>query len=347
MIMLTVIGEGLVDVVQRPSGVQAHVGGSPLNVAVGLARLEHPVQFIGRYGRDAYGESVAAHLKASSVMLPQPPDGLPTSVAAALIDDDGAASYTFDLAWELPGLVDRLPFLLQGTTLLHTGSIATMLAPGAAEVLAAVEHAHPSSTISFDPNCRPSIIADVDYARQQAEKFVSLADVVKASDEDLEWLYPGVDPLESARRWLSLGGTEGPAMVVVTRGGAGPWGVNAAGETHFPAPAVEVADTVGAGDSFMAALLSGVVDLGLDGAQNRKDLRGLSAGSLRELLAHAARAAAVTVSRAGANPPTRTELNRMELRDLDATTAAPATAASSSADSNSSADPEISDFNRS
>ncbi|MET3164148.1 MULTISPECIES: PfkB family carbohydrate kinase [unclassified Arthrobacter] len=307
--MLTVIGEGLVDVVQRASGIEAHVGGSPLNVAVGLARLDHPVQFIGRYGRDAYGESVAAHLRSSSVMLPLGPDELPTSVATAVIDDDGAATYTFDLAWELPGLADRLAYMLQGTTLLHTGSIATMLAPGAAAVLAAVEHAHPAATISFDPNCRPSIITDVDYARQQAEKFVTLSDVVKASDEDLEWLYPGVDVLESARRWLSLGGSEGPALVVVTRGAAGPWGITAAGEAAIDAPRVEVADTVGAGDSFMAALLSGIVDRGLDGAQNRKDLRELPAEGLAELLAHAARAAAVTVSRPGANPPSRAELN--------------------------------------
>jgi fructokinase len=312
MTMLTVIGEGLVDVVQRSSGIEAHVGGSPLNVAVGLARLGHPVQFVGRYGRDAYGESVAAHLRTSSVMLPQGPDGLPTSVATALVDDDGAATYTFDLAWELPGLRERLPFMLQANTLLHTGSIATMLAPGAAEVLAAVEYAHPASTISFDPNCRPSIITDADYARRQAEKFVTLSDIVKASDEDLAWLYPGADPLESARRWLKLGGAEGPAMVVVTRGAAGPWGITAAGEAEFAAPRVEVADTVGAGDSFMAALLSGVVDRGLNGAQNRADLRALPAEGLTALLAHATRAAAVTVSRAGANPPTRAELNRVE-----------------------------------
>lgn len=307
--MLTVIGEGLVDVVQRASGIEAHVGGSPLNVAVGLARLDHPVQFIGRYGRDAYGDSVSAHLRSSSVMLPLGADDLPTSVATALIDDDGAATYTFDLTWELPGLPERLAFMLQGTTLLHTGSIATMLAPGAKEVLAAVEYAHPHATISFDPNCRPSIITDVDYARRQAEKFVTLADVVKASDEDLEWLYPGQDPLESARRWLKLGGSEGPAMVVVTRGSAGPWGITAAGEAHAAAPRVQVADTVGAGDSFMAALLSGIVDRGLDGAQNRTDLREMPAETLAELLAHAARAAAVTVSRPGANPPTREEMN--------------------------------------
>lgn len=312
--MLTVIGEALVDVVRRSSGEEAHVGGSPLNVAVGLARLDHAVQFIGRFGKDPYGEAIAAHLRSSSVMVPFAPDGKPSSVATAVIGDDGAASYTFDLAWELPGLAERLPFMLQGASLLHTGSIATMLEPGAAEVLAAVEHAHPNATISFDPNCRPSIITDLDYARAQTERFVALADIVKASDEDLEWLYPGVDVRESARRWLSLGGAsggQGPAMVVVTRGSAGPWGVTAAGEAEVPAPKVKVADTVGAGDSFMAALLSGVVDRGLDGAQNREALHAMPAEVLRELLAHAASAAAVTVSRAGANPPSRAEMNAL------------------------------------
>lgn len=316
--MLTVIGEALVDVVQRSSGIDAHVGGSPLNVAVGLARLDHAVQFIGRFGKDAYGDSIAAHLRSSSVMVPLPPDESPTSVATALIDDDGAASYTFDLAWELPGLAARLPFMLQGTSLLHTGSIATMLEPGAADVLAAVEHAHPNATVSFDPNCRPSIIKDREFARAQVERFVALADVVKASDEDLEWLYPGVDVLESARRWLGLGGSGGPAVVVVTRGADGPWGVTAAGEAQVDAPKVEVADTVGAGDSFMAALLSGIVDHGLAGAQNRDELHAMPAEVLEGLLNHAARAAAITVSRPGANPPTRAELNALGLPEAGA-----------------------------
>ncbi|NWL27531.1 carbohydrate kinase [Paenarthrobacter ureafaciens] len=307
--MLTVIGEALVDVVQRSSGIEAHVGGSPLNVAVGLARLDHPVQFLGRYGKDAYGDSVGAHLRSSSVMVPLPPDDKPTSVATALVDDDGAATYTFDLAWDVPGLIGRLPLMLQGATLLHTGSIAAFLEPGAGEVLAAVEFAHPRCTVSFDPNCRPSIITDREYARRQAERFVSLADVVKASDEDLEWLYPGEDVLDSARRWMALGGHEGPAMVVVTRGARGPWGITRAGETQLPAPLVDVVDTVGAGDSFMAGLLSAIADRGLDGAQNRDELRAMPAETLAAIMDHAARAAAVTVSRAGANPPSRAELN--------------------------------------
>lgn len=306
--MLTVIGEALVDVVHSKSGTSAHVGGSPLNVAVGLARLDHPVQFIGRYGQDEFGDAIAAHLRDSSVMVPLPPDALPSSVAKATLDDDGAATYEFDLVWELPGLADRLPVILQGSTLLHTGSIATVLASGAADVLAAVEFAHPNVTISFDPNCRPSLTTDVDAVREQVERFVRLADVVKASDEDLEWLYPGVDVKESARRWLALDGENGPAFVVVTRGADGPWGVAASGETEVPAPRVTVADTVGAGDSFMAALLSGVVDAGYDGVLNRERLRRVSVEELRSFLAYAARAAAITVSRAGANPPGREEL---------------------------------------
>lgn len=312
--MLTVIGEALIDeVVQDGKPPVPHVGGSPMNVAVGLARLGHPVQFMGRYGRDAYGDMVAGHLRNNGVMVPLSPDDKPTSVARAVLDSSGAASYEFTLDWSLPELsgAGTTPhFMLAASTLLHTGSIAAMLAPGAGQVLGAVTEAHPRATIAFDPNCRPSIITDVDYAREQTEKFVALADVIKASDEDLAWLYPGIDPQESARRWLATGGTEGPAVVVVTRGADGPWAVCAAGEVAVQAPQVKVVDTVGAGDSFMAALLSALVERELDGAQRRGELRAMSTATLAELLDHAARAAAITVSRAGANPPNRTEMHQ-------------------------------------
>jgi len=308
--MLTVIGEALIDEVLRPGAEpEPHVGGSPMNVAVGLARLGHPVQFLGRYGRDEYGSLVAAHLHGNSVLLPLGADQWPTSVARARIDGTGAASYEFELTWQLPEIPAEQ---LQGSTLLHTGSIAAMLEPGADAVHRAVLAARGHATISYDPNCRPSIITDLAHARTQAEAFVRLADVVKASDEDLAWLYPELDPLDAARAWLgSASGSwsNGPSLVVVTRGGAGPWAAVAAGETAVAAPEVRVADTVGAGDSFMAALLSALVDRELDGGQRRDQLRSLSVELLGEILAYAARAAAITVSRAGANPPSKAELS--------------------------------------
>lgn len=302
--MLTVIGEALIDeVISDTAPPRAHVGGSPLNVAVGLARLGHPTQFLGRFGDDEFGRQIHQHLSANAVLAPLPPDSQPTSVASARLDPVGGAKYTFQLAWDFPG-GDHLAKLLNGTTMVHTGSIASMLTPGAGSVLAAIQRARPSATISYDPNCRPTIITDVGYAREQAERFVALADVVKASDEDLEWLYPGQDPQESARRWLTLG----PAVVVVTRGSRGPWAVVERGECEVHAPATSVVDTVGAGDSFMAALLSALVDREIDGAQRRSELHALSVEQIETVLRFAASAAAVTVSRAGANPPTRDEL---------------------------------------
>ncbi len=317
--MLTVIGEALIDEVMHGSQAPVpHVGGSPLNVAVGLARLGHPVQFLGRFGKDPYGTLISAHLHDNSVLVPLPPDNEATSIARCILDDDGAASYAFELQWDLPGLADKLGFLLEATTMVHTGSIATMLQPGSAQVRRAVLHARPRATISYDPNCRPSIIADAAYARTETEKFVRLADVVKASDEDLAWLYPDLDPLVAARNWLAIGadgareadgGGRGPAVVVVTRGAQGPWAVCAAGEAQAAVPPTAVVDTVGAGDSFMAALLSALVDRELDGVQRRDNLHSLSTGEVGELLRYAAEAAAVTVSRAGANPPSRKELH--------------------------------------
>lgn len=275
-----------------------------MNVAVGLARLGHPAQFIGRYGNDRYGEMVTAHLKDNSVLAPLPADRHPTSVATATLGPSGAAHYVFELIWDLPGLAEAFPRFLEGSTMVHTGSIAAMLVPGADAVLATVERAHPLATISYDPNCRPTIISDVDFARSQAEKFVRLADIVKASDEDLLWLYPDLTPKDAARQWLTMG----PAVVALTRGSEDPWAVAACGEASAPVLPVPVVDTVGAGDSFMSALLGAIADRELDGAQRREQLRALSSQDLSQILAYAARAAAVTVSRPGADPPYRKEL---------------------------------------
>ncbi|MDT0120864.1 carbohydrate kinase [Kocuria marina subsp. indica] len=306
--MLTVIGEALVDVVSREGEEpRAHVGGSPMNVAVGLARLGHDVQFLGRYGRDEYGRQVADHLMGNGVRLPFDADALPTSVAQATLDETGAASYDFQLDWSLDVSPERIDELLRDTDALHAGSIGAMLEPGATVVGQALERARGHALISYDPNCRPSIIPDSSDARARAEKIVALSHVIKASDEDLLWLYPHRSIEDSARAWLKAGAR----LVVVTRGVMGPWAVSRGtgrDGVEVPAARVTVADTVGAGDSFMAALLSGLADRNILGPAAASALDELDSAQLTELLRHAAAAAGVTVSRSGADLPTRADL---------------------------------------
>ena len=306
--MLTVIGEALVDVVSREGEEpRAHVGGSPMNVAVGLARLRHDVQFLGRYGRDEYGRQVADHLTGNGVRLPFDADALPTSVAQATLDETGAASYDFQLDWSLDVSPERIDELLRDTDALHAGSIGAMLEPGATVVGQALERARGHALISYDPNCRPSIIPDSSDARARAEKIVALSHVIKASDEDLLWLYPHRSIEDSARAWLKAGAR----LVVVTRGVMGPWAVSRGtgrDGVEVPAARVTVADTVGAGDSFMAALLSGLADRNILGPTAASALDEVDSAQLTELLRHAAAAAGVTVSRSGADLPTRADL---------------------------------------
>ncbi|NUL47718.1 carbohydrate kinase [Cellulosimicrobium funkei] len=308
------IGEALVDVVLSDTATpRAHAGGSPLNVAVGLARLGENVFFTGRYGRDEYGTMVREHLERNGVDSVLAPDGLPTSVATARLDPTGVAHYDFDLDWSLPETaeIDRLlrQVLAQGgrdRTLshLHTGSIATMLEPGASTVMELLTILEPDVTLSYDPNCRPSIVPDRTTARRRAEESVALADIVHASDEDLAWLYPERSLEDVIVEWQRIE----PAMVVVTRGESSLLCATAAGLTEHPVAPVEVADTVGAGDSFTAALLVALKDRGLLGAENREQLRGIGAEDTAAVLAYAARAAGITSSRLGADPPTRAEL---------------------------------------
>ncbi|QCU79216.1 carbohydrate kinase [Citricoccus sp. SGAir0253] len=308
------IGEALVDVVVSDTATpRAHVGGSPLNVAVGLARLGENVLFTGRHGRDGYGDMVRDHLARNGVDCVLGADDAPTSVATARLDPTGAASYSFDLDWTLPP-APELSRLVQEAlvrdgrertlTHVHTGSIATMLEPGASTVMELLTHLEPEVTLSYDPNCRPSIVPDRALARRRAEESVALADIVHASDEDLEWLYPDRSLEDTIVTWQRIE----PAMVVVTRGATSILCATAEGVTEHPIHPVEVADTVGAGDSFTAALLIALKDRGLLGARHREALRRISAEDTTAVLAYAARAAAITASRPGADPPTRAEL---------------------------------------
>lgn len=299
-----VVGEALVDVVVRRDGsTSTHPGGSPANVAIGLARLARDAELLCFMGLDDNGAIVRDHVEASGAHLVPGSQSAPhTSVATATLDDDGAASYEFDLAWAIAS--DAQP--REDPLVVHTGSIAAVLHPGAADVRKLVSAARSGATITYDPNIRPTLMGSPDEARGPVEATVALADVVKVSDEDLAWLYPDRDPVASARAWAV---SEGPSLVVLTRGGAGASAYLADGRScDVSAPQVEVADTVGAGDSFMAGLIDGLWYFGLLGASHRDKLRDIETGSLEQILIRCARIAGITVSRPGANPPTVWEL---------------------------------------
>lgn len=298
-----VVGEALVDVVHHPDGtVTEHPGGSPANVALGLARLGRGVDLLTWLGRDARGRLVADHLSASGAALVPGSDGARrTSVATAHLGPDGGATYEFDLTWRVPERWASPP----GPPLaVHTGSIAAVLEPGGPDVANILAAHRDSATLTYDPNVRPSLMPPPEATRPVVERLVGLADVVKVSEEDLAWLAPD-DPDGLADSWAAAG----PALVVVTRGGAGATALGAGGlRVDVPAVPVPVADTVGAGDAFMSALLDGLWSADLLGPARRAALRSADAGTVRRVLERCALAAAITVSRPGADPPTAAEL---------------------------------------
>lgn len=302
-----VVGEALVDVVRRTDGsIAEHPGGSPMNVAIGLGRLGRGVDLLTWLGDDARGDAVREHLEASAVrVLRGDTSATSTSVASANLDAAGVATYDFDLVWDLPAHWDEPDV---APVVVHTGSIAAVLAPGGSAVLRLVADHRATSTITYDPNLRPALMGTPEATRPRVEALVALSDVVKVSDEDLEWLHPGVAPSEIAEEWARLG----PALVVVTHGGDGAFACTAAGvRLAVPAPRVEVADTVGAGDSFMAGLIDGLWSEGLLGADRRGALADVDAATVQRVLTRCVRIAAITVSRAGANPPSSAELGEV------------------------------------
>lgn len=300
---VTVVGEALIDIVVPTSGEPAeHIGGSPANVAIGLARLGHPTHLATRIGTDARGRRIGEALADEGVsMVPGSQSAAHTPTATAHLDAAGVATYTFNLDWRLdPASLGSTP-----GGHFHTGSIAATLAPGSVGVATAMAAARRQSTVSYDPNVRPSLMGSPVDVRPAIEHLVSLSDVVKASEEDLEWLYPGKPLPQVLADWAMLG----PALVAVTRGGDDTL-ILVGGEFNDrrPLPSV-VVDTVGAGDSFMAGLVSGLLDGGyLGGPEARERLRFAHFDQLAASVDRALACAAITVSRAGANPPTRTEL---------------------------------------
>lgn len=306
-----VIGEALIDAVTTPAGeVSEHVGGSPANVAFGLGALGHQVDLATWIGQDARGQQIADLCRSRGVALTPGSDGArSTSVAHATLDADGAASYDFDLEWKLPDLARPAAY-----GHVHTGSIAAVLEPGGRTVRAALKELRERATVSYDPNARPTLMGSPSQARAVVSEVMALADVVKLSDEDVAWLFPdlGVDALLDG----ALNGViDGPALLVITRG-AGGASVALPGRMApigVPAAPTHPADTVGAGDSFMAGLISGLLDAGLlGGARARELLRDTPTDEITapvlKAIDRAARTAAVTVARHGAYAPTRNEI---------------------------------------
>ncbi len=299
-----VVGEALMDIVRRPGTAPVeHVGGSPANVAIGLARLGHKVLLATALGADARGDIVRSHLEGNGVTVDNGLDnGQPTSTAIATLDERGAATYEFDLHWE-PGTVA----IAEGTGHLHTGSIAAVIQPGAGDVVEAIERGRATATVSYDPNVRPSIMGDLDAARAQIERVIRSADVVKASSDDLDLLYPGQAVEDVLAQWGDLG----PALTVATLGAEGvTYRVTGTGEyVSVPAPDSPVVDTVGAGDSFMAGLISGLAVAGfLGGPTERAALQAADAAAVAAAIERGNRCGTITVSRAGAYAPSLDEL---------------------------------------
>jgi fructokinase len=288
---VVVVGEALIDVVTSPEGTSEYPGGSPANVAYGLGRLGINTGLLTAIGDDERGAAIERHLHSAGVTL------LPgsyclgrTASATATLARDGSASYDFDITWALepvaPAYVPKV---------LHTGSIATFLAPGADAVKALLQQCRHECTITYDPNIRPALLGSHAEAKSIFEDLVHLTDVVKLSDEDAQWLYPRKDLDDTAAHLLGLGA----GLAVITRGSQGSLLATAETQLNIPSVTSGVADTIGAGDSYMSALILGLLTRGTD---------GLAPAVLEQLGRTASMAAAITVRRPGANPPTLQEL---------------------------------------
>jgi len=303
---VAVIGEALLDVVETGDDEPrlARPGGSPYNVALGLARLECPARFVGRLSGDPLGVILRNHALRSAVDLSLCVDAHePTTVALVELDDAGGAQYRFgidgtaDFRWTAAELA-RVP---TDVGAVHFGSLASWTPPGDAAIAARVGELRAAGVaVTYDPNVRPHLQPDGAAAREQVEGVLPLVDLVKTSEEDLAHLHPGRAAEDVAREWLGLG----PCAVVVTRGEAGSVAVTPEGTfARAPRP-VEVVDTIGAGDAFMSGLLDALHRSG------RLSRAGLAGMDWTEVLDAAGLVAALTCGRAGANPPRRAELGR-------------------------------------
>lgn len=301
--MIRVVGEALIDLVIKPDGeVASALGGAPFNTARAAARLGADVEFGGTLSVDRFGSMLANQLAADGVVVTAPRTDLPTTLAAAELDDDGAASYRFYidgtsapvLAADAPDANSENP-----ATVFFTGGLALVLQPMAETVLGMIENADADALVVVDLNCRPKVIGDRDAYVETVRRALARADMVKVSDDDLEYLDPGADPIDAARALLDAG----PKVILLTAGAAGTSIVTSDGVVEVPVGelAGPLVDTIGAGDTFGGGFLAWWHAAGLGRS-------GITHEALVQAVRAAQAAAAVVVTRQGADPPHRSDL---------------------------------------
>ena len=298
-----VCGEELIDLIPGSDGVRVpHVGGGPANTAKALARLGHDVQFIDGISTDEYGVAARKELLDDEVKLDLAlTSDKPTCLAIISLDANGGASYEFKIDgtatfdFDLKWLPDPSRYKPQ---VLHIGTLVTVIQPGADVLYDWAMQVAEFAPIVFDPNIRPSVMGDHDLYEAAVEKWAALSSVIKVSDDDMAWLYPGQKYEDVAQRWLN----DGAALVVVTRGSNGIIGFTADGAVEIDGAKITVADTVGAGDTVGAIIVEAMIE---------KGILALTGDVLKATLHRAAVAAGITCSRKGAQPPYKHELKNV------------------------------------
>jgi fructokinase len=299
-VSIWVCGEVLIDLIPDASGERTpHVGGGPANTARALARLGHDVQFIDGISSDKYGQMSERELLDDEVKLDLAlKSDKPTCLAIITLNENGGASYQFEIdgtatfEFSAEWLPDPSRYKPQ---VLHIGTLVTVIQPGADVLFDWALQVAEFAPIVFDPNVRSVVMSDHEKYVEAVERWVSISSVVKVSDDDMAWLYPDQNYEAVAKRWIDAGA----ALVVVTRGASGLVGFTAVGSVEVPGVKVEVADTVGAGDTVGAIIVEAMIEKGI------LDLTG---DVLKSVLHRAAVAAGITCSRKGAQPPYKHEL---------------------------------------
>jgi fructokinase len=299
-VSIWVCGEVLIDLIPGADGVRVpHVGGGPANTAKALARLGHEVQFIDGISSDQYGVMSRKELLDDEVKLDLAlKSDKPTCLAIVSLAENGGASYEFEIDgtatfdFSLDWLPDPSRYK---PNVLHIGTLVTVIQPGADVLYDWAIRVAEFAPIVFDPNIRPAVMGDRDKYQMAVEKWAAISSVIKVSDDDMAWLYPDQKYQDVAQRWI----TDGAALVVITRGADGLLGITADGSVEVSGVKIEVADTVGAGDTVGAIIVEAMIE---------KGILNLTDEVLKATLHRAAVAAGITCSRKGAQPPYKHEL---------------------------------------